>query len=305
MTLKNMNHKSVYLLGEQPLLVSPRLAVALGMHESMFIQQLHYWLQKSQHIFHDRQWVYNSYKQWLEQFPFMSDSTLRRLIKSLKSQKIIDMQVVRDAKGNCTSWYTLNYDILDKIFEKHIDTTWSARTNPPGPTDQDPLVPLTTSYTETTDRDYRTDIPPYPPRGNGVPKPKTKKPSKRDNILGGAEHFQKSQKFDKASSGLKIDEFVRINNEVHGTEFKPTKKDLQNFDALIKMYPPEKIREKMELLRELITSAYESNDKYLIRKSFSPSTLFNMDAVLSRKVIRGMGGEKFEKAIDTHSFFED
>jgi len=64
------------LLNEEPLIVLPSLAAHIGLQESIFLQQLHYWLNRSDHERDGHKWVYNSYKEWQKQFPFWSERQL-------------------------------------------------------------------------------------------------------------------------------------------------------------------------------------------------------------------------------------
>jgi hypothetical protein len=77
---------SKLLIDEPPLQVLPSLALAIGLNEAIFLQQLHYWLQRSEHQHAGQRWVYNTLEGWHEQFPFWSMSTVRRTIRSLKAQ---------------------------------------------------------------------------------------------------------------------------------------------------------------------------------------------------------------------------
>ena len=52
---------SKLLIEDRPLMVLPRLAVAIGLHEAVFLQQLHYWLRSSKTLEADgHKWVYNT-----------------------------------------------------------------------------------------------------------------------------------------------------------------------------------------------------------------------------------------------------
>lgn len=117
------------LLDEYPLIVLPRLACAIGLNEAMILQQLHYWLGKSNHEHKGRRWVYNTYEQWQEQFPFWSIPTIRRAISSLSKpytpKSATDGRVGRGAlllidRFNVagfdkTNWYTIDYDTLGAV----------------------------------------------------------------------------------------------------------------------------------------------------------------------------------------------
>ncbi len=67
------------LLKDQPLVILPQLALAIGLNESIVVQQLHYWLEKSENVHDGYKWVYNTYADWQQQFPFWSESTIRRI----------------------------------------------------------------------------------------------------------------------------------------------------------------------------------------------------------------------------------
>jgi len=60
------NPSSRLLLDQKPLVLIPALAVAVGLVEALFLQQLHYWLQKPntgvQHD--DRKWVAEASGVW-------------------------------------------------------------------------------------------------------------------------------------------------------------------------------------------------------------------------------------------------
>lgn len=106
---------SKLLLDEHPLLVLPSLAKSVGLNEAIFIQQIHYWLHDSKHLHEGRYWTYNSIRAWLDQFPFWSARTLRRIVESLeRSGLIITGNFNRDNRDR-TIWYSINYDALDKM----------------------------------------------------------------------------------------------------------------------------------------------------------------------------------------------
>jgi len=77
------------LLNEPPLIILPTLATILGLNEAIFLQQLYYWLEKSATYFDNRKWIYKSIKEWEQEFPFWSNSTIKRTISSLKKRKIL------------------------------------------------------------------------------------------------------------------------------------------------------------------------------------------------------------------------
>ena len=104
------------LIAEPPLQVLPSLAVRIGLHEAIVLQQLHYWLLASRHEHDGRTWVYNTLEEWHTQFPFMSLSTLRRTLANLERH----LALVMTARYNRlptdrTKWYTIDYDALEAL----------------------------------------------------------------------------------------------------------------------------------------------------------------------------------------------
>jgi len=98
------------LIDESPLQVLPSLAVALGLNEAIFVQQLHYWLRRAPHWRDGRPWVYNSYPQWRTQFPFWDERTIKRIVLGLEGAGIVAAtQRYNASPTDRTKWYTLNY----------------------------------------------------------------------------------------------------------------------------------------------------------------------------------------------------
>ncbi|KQC48507.1 replication protein [Geobacillus sp. Sah69] len=103
------------LLDDQPLVILPQLAVAIGLNESIVVQQLHYWLEKSENVHDGYKWVYNTYEDWQEQFPFWSESTIRRIITKLEKIGIIVAANFNRSKIDKTKWYRIDYDKLAEL----------------------------------------------------------------------------------------------------------------------------------------------------------------------------------------------
>lgn len=106
---------SKLLINEPPLQVLPSLAVLLGLNESIVLQQLHYWLEKSKHNYDDRQWVYNTSAEWQEQFPFWSEATIRRTFASLRDKGVVLTGNYNKAGFDRTLWYSIDYEALNNL----------------------------------------------------------------------------------------------------------------------------------------------------------------------------------------------
>ncbi|MED0686041.1 DnaD domain protein [Anoxybacillus ayderensis] len=102
-----------WLVNDDPLFVLPTVAVKLGLNESIFLQQLHYWLGKSTHTYDGHVWVYNTYEGWQKQFPFWSESTIRRTIVRLEKKGIVVSRY--RSKLDKTKWYRIDYDVLANV----------------------------------------------------------------------------------------------------------------------------------------------------------------------------------------------
>lgn len=119
------------LLDGPPLVIIPALAVAIGLNEAVFLQQLHYWLQLAEEhgdigVAHGgRRWVYNTIPAWCRQFPYLSTRTLQRVISKLSQDGLvitdtlarfpeIARQTGRDPRDRI-GFYTIDYHRLAEI----------------------------------------------------------------------------------------------------------------------------------------------------------------------------------------------
>lgn len=105
------------LLNERPLVVLPGLAEALGsLDEAVMLQQVHYWTQKSNHVYDGRHWVYNTQEAWLAQFPWIkSKTTLKRHFGHLVKLGLLIKGNYNKAGFDRTTWYAIDYDQVEKL----------------------------------------------------------------------------------------------------------------------------------------------------------------------------------------------
>ena len=97
------------LINEPPLIIIPLLAVKFGLNEAIFLQQLHYWLERSQYEKYGQKWIYKSLENWQKEFLFWSERTIQRVISALKKQEIISIKKIEKNRN----YYTINYAKLD------------------------------------------------------------------------------------------------------------------------------------------------------------------------------------------------
>jgi len=104
---------SKLLLDESPLVVLPSLAVNLGLNEAIFIQQLHYWLNRTDKIIDNKKWVYKTIQEWQKEFPFWSEATIKRVIAKLKNLGVLFVEKLSKDKRDRVSYYSINYQALN------------------------------------------------------------------------------------------------------------------------------------------------------------------------------------------------
>lgn len=123
MEMRNSYSRIPGLLDSRPLLVMPELAVALGLNEAIFVQQLHYWMKKSEHYIDGHRWVYNTLKEWQKQFPWWSTTTIGRVINGLERKGILLSANYNENSYNKTKWYTIDFEALDKYVSPEKEET--------------------------------------------------------------------------------------------------------------------------------------------------------------------------------------
>ena len=112
---------SKLLINEQPLQCQPSLAAVLGSaDEAIVLQQLHYWLSRTNNVQSDgHKWIYNSMADWLKQFPWIrSRSTLSNYFNDLEERGLVVTGNFNKAKFDKTKWYRINYDALTDLEQR-------------------------------------------------------------------------------------------------------------------------------------------------------------------------------------------
>lgn len=113
--MKHQKSTSSLLINESPLLVLPSLAVKAGLNEALILQQVHYWISNPKAgIDHEgRRWVWNTIKDWKEQFPFWSEKTISRAMHSAKQQGFLLCEKLSKDSWDKTMHYSIDYDALN------------------------------------------------------------------------------------------------------------------------------------------------------------------------------------------------
>ena len=131
---------SKLLFNEVPLMCLPSLAVKIGLNEALFIQQLHYWVDRSKNIIDGRQWVYNTMADWSKQFPFWSQKTLSRTISNLEKQNLVISGNYNQKGYDRTKWYTIDYVALERLEKEQAETEEHGESEPDVPEENDDFV---------------------------------------------------------------------------------------------------------------------------------------------------------------------
>ena len=107
------------LMPSRPILINPDLAYSIGLNEAIALQQVNYWLKETTSgLERDGvRWIYNTNEQWLEQFPFWSESTLKRTFTRLKNLGVLKVEQLNKSQRDMTNYYTINYEseLLDEV----------------------------------------------------------------------------------------------------------------------------------------------------------------------------------------------
>lgn len=99
-----ISSSSRLLINENPLQVLPSLAVALkNINEAIILQQVQYWVNRSENEYGGRKWVYNTIEQWKDQFPWLSERAIRTRFNSLIEKGVIITSNFNRAKFDRTN----------------------------------------------------------------------------------------------------------------------------------------------------------------------------------------------------------
>lgn len=142
----NLNN---FLFDEEPLIVQPTLAKALGINEAIIIQQIHYWLKKKLHFYDNKYWTYNTYEDWAKQFSWLHPKTVNRIILNLEKIGVLESNNYNKAGFDKTKWYTINYAILTN-FECHDGQICPSIVTNESDDSNESLQPIPETTTKTT-----------------------------------------------------------------------------------------------------------------------------------------------------------
>ncbi|AGV99376.1 phage replication protein [Bacillus thuringiensis serovar morrisoni str. 4AA1] len=94
------------------MIFKPALAKQIGLNEAIVLQQIHYWLEKSNHNYDGRVWVYNTAEKWNDQFSWWSLSTMKRMFNKLEKEGYLLTGNYNKKGFDRTKWYSIDYERL-------------------------------------------------------------------------------------------------------------------------------------------------------------------------------------------------
>ncbi len=110
-----MADSSRLLIEEPPLQVLPTLAKLLGIEQAIILQQVHYWVKTSNHEIGGNFWIYNRYKDWVNQFPWLSERAIRHHVRLLEKAGLLITGDFNKDRRDHTKWYRIGYDALEEL----------------------------------------------------------------------------------------------------------------------------------------------------------------------------------------------
>ncbi|PIC67998.1 MULTISPECIES: conserved phage C-terminal domain-containing protein [unclassified Sporosarcina] len=140
------------LINEDPIPLLPSLAMKVGLNAALFLQQLHYRLNISKNIRDGHKWVFNTYDDWMEEFPFWSLNTIKRITYDLEQKGyLISTSKHNRMKIDNTKWYRIDYEQLPFSYKPNeipANPTWDA-TPPQHESTANPQLDAVPTHTET------------------------------------------------------------------------------------------------------------------------------------------------------------
>jgi hypothetical protein len=108
----------VLTYGKSARIFSMDLAVRIGLNEAIVLNQIDYWInvyeekKDADHFQDGRWWVYNTIKEWQENFPCFCERTMYNILKNLRDLGVVETANYNKVGFDRTLWYTINYNKL-------------------------------------------------------------------------------------------------------------------------------------------------------------------------------------------------
>jgi hypothetical protein len=155
--------------------IIPKLAVEIGLNESIMLMQIAFWINGSTHIREGVYWTYHSIREMHKNyFPYWSTATIHRTIVNLKEQGYILTGEFNKRKNDHTQWFALEPDKLSTLKSVLIAPALSSFEGKPFQ-NETPLFQNETALPKTPTNIKKKTIAPSG-AAQGDSKPKTERP---------------------------------------------------------------------------------------------------------------------------------
>ncbi|WP_139242470.1 hypothetical protein [Bacillus cereus] len=190
--------KTHLLSSADTMIFKPALAKQIGLNESIVLQQIHYWLEKSNHNYDGRVWVYNTAEKWNDQFSWWSLSTLKRMFNKLEKEGYLLTGNYNKKGFDRTKWYSIDYERLtytscqNNAMEsvKMNQCNVSERSDPRCQNESMQQVNMTLTIPETTQRTPETTTERNADAVEDVSGVKKRKPGVAKQVIEYSEEFE-------------------------------------------------------------------------------------------------------------------
>ena len=99
-----------------------QIAAIFGSTQAQILNQIQYWISKCGREIKNETglWIYNSLREWQNQFPYYSESTIRRKFKHLESLGVLKSKKANAKRWNQTKWYSIDETRLSELCSKSL-----------------------------------------------------------------------------------------------------------------------------------------------------------------------------------------
>lgn len=108
-------------------------AIKYGLDEAIMIYNLRYWIllnkSREKHYHDGKYWTYNTSKAFVEFFPFWNEQKIKRILISLKEQKVIITGNYNKSSYDRTNWYAFADDTMLKNEQSIVQKCTMESTN--------------------------------------------------------------------------------------------------------------------------------------------------------------------------------
>lgn len=100
------------------------IAKEYGVNAAIILKNIYFWVEKNKlndkHYHDGKYWTYNSMKAFKEQFPYMSQSTIRNTLKKLENEELIVSGNFNVSQYDRTLWYSMTEKSICYFDKMHL-----------------------------------------------------------------------------------------------------------------------------------------------------------------------------------------